>query len=173
MTPAALLVVSRALSLVALLARQVALARRGGRQPRHSQSAFAAELLRRADGAVVRAAGAHRASALWLAFQDSIILRLVTAHLPADIRELPPIELALVLNDVRNVVAGNVPPRPRVREAVRAAASEYLQLRGISRIALTVLVIVIGIIGMMIVRREDRAGVARAQSPWSASSNGC
>src|SRR6187551_3397691 len=69
---------------------------------------------------------------LWLAFQDSIILRLITEHLPAGVRELPKNELSLVLNDVRNLVAGNV-PASSVSEAARAASTEYLHLRGISR----------------------------------------
>src|SRR6478735_2700258 len=46
---------------------------------------------------------------LWLAFQDAIILRLVTDQMPAGFRSLPDNELSLVLNDVRNLVAGNVP----------------------------------------------------------------
>ena len=47
--------------------------------------------------------------ALWLMFQDAIILRLVTDHLPAGVRDLPENDLSLVLNDMRNLVAGNVP----------------------------------------------------------------
>src|SRR5688572_31726992 len=41
---------------------------------------------------------------LWIAFQDAIIIRQVTIHLPADVRSLPAAEVGLVLNDVRNVV---------------------------------------------------------------------
>src|SRR5262245_64268170 len=43
---------------------------------------------------------------IWLAFQDSIILHLVTSQLPVGVRDLPANELSLVLNDVRNFVAG-------------------------------------------------------------------
>jgi phosphate transport system permease protein len=90
---------------------------------------------------------------LWLAFQDAIILRLITDHLPAGVRQLPANELSLVLNDVRNLVAGNVPPAT-VSEAVRGAASEYLHLRGISRMALTVLVLVLTIGAALTVRAK-------------------
>ena len=88
---------------------------------------------------------------LWLAFQDAIILRLVTDHLPAGVRDLPRNELSLVLNDVRNLVAGNV-PAGSVSESVRGAAAEYMQLRGISRMALTVLVMVMAVGTMLVVR---------------------
>jgi phosphate transport system permease protein len=81
---------------------------------------------------------------LWVAFQDAIILRLITSHLPAGMRELPTNELSLVLNDVRNLVAGNV-PAATVSEAVRGAAAEYIELRGICRMALTVLVMVMAV----------------------------
>src|SRR3954468_18018876 len=46
---------------------------------------------------------------LWLTFQDAIILHLITRHLPAGVRDLPSNELSLVINDLRNLVAGNVP----------------------------------------------------------------
>src|ERR1700754_4973070 len=46
---------------------------------------------------------------VWLVFQDAIIVSLVTQHLPEGVRNLPPNDLSLVLNDVHNVVAGNVP----------------------------------------------------------------
>jgi len=88
---------------------------------------------------------------LWLAFQDSIILRLVTDHLPAGVRGLPRNELSLVMNDVRNLVAGNV-PASSVSETVRAAAVEYTRMRGISRMALTVLIMVMTVGTILFVR---------------------
>src|SRR5262245_41694138 len=88
---------------------------------------------------------------VWVAFQDAIILRLVTDHLPAGVRDLPSNELSLVLNDVRNLLAGNV-PAASVSPAVQAAGAEYIQLRGISRMSLTVLVMVMAIATILIVR---------------------
>ena len=90
---------------------------------------------------------------LWLAFQDAIILRLITDHLPAGVRELPPNQLSLVLNDVRNLVGGNV-PSANVSDSVRAAANEYVHLRGISRMALTVLILVMTIGAVLTVRAK-------------------
>src|SRR5262245_23131315 len=62
---------------------------------------------------------------VWLVFQDAIIVRLVTDQLPAGMRDLPQNELSLVLNDVRNVVAGNV-PAATASQPVQTAAAEYL-----------------------------------------------
>ncbi len=90
---------------------------------------------------------------LWLTFQDGILIRLVTAHLPADVQGLPGAELSLVLNDVRNVIAGNV-PADFVSPAAAAAATEYLQLRTISRIALTVVAFAVAIIAILVVRAK-------------------
>lgn len=90
---------------------------------------------------------------IWVAFQDAILLRFVTDHLPQGVRGLPANELSLVLNDVRNLVAGNVPPAS-VSEAVRAASAEYIHLRGISRMALTVVVLVLAIGTILAVRAK-------------------
>ncbi|HEY5807081.1 MAG TPA: phosphate ABC transporter permease family protein, partial [Povalibacter sp.] len=90
---------------------------------------------------------------LWLVFQDAIILRLITGHLPPGVRELPSNELSLVLNDVRNLIAGNV-AADDVSGPVRAAAAEYLHLRGISRMALTVLVMAMAVGAVVVVRNR-------------------
>jgi phosphate transport system permease protein len=88
---------------------------------------------------------------LWLVFQDTIILKLVMDHLPAGVRDLPANELSLVMNDVRNLIAGNLPAES-VSEAVRGAAGEYQRLRGISRMALTVLVFVMAVGATVLLR---------------------
>jgi phosphate transport system permease protein len=88
---------------------------------------------------------------VWLAFQDGILVRLITSHLPADVRALPSADLSLVLNDVRNVVAGNVAPEA-VSPAAAAAAAEYAQLRRIARIGLTALVFILAAVSIFAVR---------------------
>jgi phosphate transport system permease protein len=98
----------------------------------------------------------------WLVFQDAIILRLVTDQLPAALRDLPQNELSLVLNDMRNVVDGNV-PAASAPEPVRAAAAQYLNLRGISRMALTVLVLVM-VIGTVLLVRSKITPEVRARN---------
>ena len=99
---------------------------------------------------------------LWLVFQDAIILRLVTDQLPAGMRELPQNELSLVLNDMRNVVEGNV-PAATASEPVRAAAAQYLNLRGISRMALTVLVLLM-VVGTGLLVRSKITPEVRARN---------
>ena len=89
--------------------------------------------------------------AIWLMFQDAIIVRLVTDQLPEAVRNLSENDLSLVLNDMRNLVAGNV-PATSVSAAVQAASAEYIHLRGISRMALTVLVAVLAIGGVIMIR---------------------
>ncbi len=88
---------------------------------------------------------------VWLAFQDDIIVRLVSSHLPVEVRALPQAQFGLVLNDMRNVVAGNI-PASQVAASTAAAAAEYVHLRGIARLALTALVLSMGILAMLWVR---------------------
>jgi len=92
---------------------------------------------------------------LWWAAQDAVILQLVLANMPAATRALPESQLALVLNDLRNVVAGNVPP-DLAAPAVRAAATSYLHMQGIAELALTVVVLAVGVIGLLVVRARIR-----------------
>jgi phosphate transport system permease protein len=89
--------------------------------------------------------------AIWLMAQDAIIVRLVTDQLPEAVRNLSENDLSLVLNDMRNLVAGNV-PATSVSAAVQAASAEYIHLRGISRMALTVLVAVLAVGGVIMIR---------------------
>jgi phosphate transport system permease protein len=83
---------------------------------------------------------------LWHLFDQQVITALVTEHLPANLRDLSADQRGLVLNDVRNVVAGNV-PLAEARPAIQAAAREWLHLRDLSRIAGAVLAVSLGLIG--------------------------
>jgi phosphate transport system permease protein len=86
---------------------------------------------------------------LWIAFEPTIVQQLVIGGLPADHRSLPPERLSLVLNDIRNMVSGNVvsqDPDP----AMIAAADHLRNLQQISAAALSVVVLVIAIGGASI-----------------------
>jgi len=87
----------------------------------------------------------------WLVFQDGLLLRLVSSHLPPEVRALPASQFGLFVNDMRNVIAGNV-QASQVSPATAAAAAEYLQLRGVARTALTALVFAFGVIAVLVVR---------------------
>jgi phosphate transport system permease protein len=91
----------------------------------------------------------------WVLLQDAVITRLVIAQLPAASQALPEAQLGLLLNDLRNVVAGNVSP-DMVAPETRIAAAQYIKLRDIAELALAAIVISIGIVGMLWVRSKIR-----------------
>ena len=83
---------------------------------------------------------------LWLAFEPAVITHLVVGGLPDEVRSLPPERLNLVLNDVRNLVGGNIVSR-EVDPAMQAAADHYRHLQGIGNAALAVVVLALAILG--------------------------
>ncbi len=99
-------------------------------------------------------------TALWLFFENTIVTQMVVADLPDEIRSLSPDRLNLVINDIRNLVSGNI-VSAEVDPVMRAAADHYIHLQGISQAALTVLVLVIAISGALLalraIQREKRA----------------
>jgi phosphate transport system permease protein len=150
MTPAALLVALAALTMAAYwIGKTRSLALVGGSRGirnLHSLPSYYGML-----AAVWCALPALAVLALWVAFQDTVIVRLVTASLPPEMQRLPQSELGLLLNDVRNVVEGNV-ARESMSPPINAAAEEYARLRGVSRLALTTLVLVFGVLAIAAVR---------------------
>ena len=94
----------------------------------------------------------------WLAFESSIISSLVMAQLPKSIQSLPADRLNLVVNDIRNLVDGNIlSGEPGV--AIRGAADHYLRLRTLSRAALAVVVVVMAAGGILGVHRIISPGL--------------
>jgi phosphate transport system permease protein len=91
--------------------------------------------------------------ATWNFSQDTVISRLVIAHMPAEVQALPESELGLVLNDVRNVVDGNL-VASQVSPAAAQAAEEYQRLRGIGNTALAVLALSVALGGAAIAWRR-------------------
>lgn len=79
---------------------------------------------------------------LWLAFNDAILLGRVTAELPPDLRDLPDSELSLVVNDIKNMVAGQFVNPDRVQD-LKPAVELYAQLRETSRWMLSGLLFVV------------------------------
>jgi phosphate transport system permease protein len=93
---------------------------------------------------------------LWGAFQESIIGSLVRSHIADQALANDHARIGLFMNDVHNVLAGSV-PIDGASEPVRAAATEYARLRGIASLARTGLVLVLGIVGLWLVRRRISA----------------
>jgi len=84
--------------------------------------------------------------ALWVAFEDPIITALVVSDLPAETRALPEERLGLVVNDIKNLVSGNI-VSGQVSAEMQAAAEHYRHLQSISRAAMTVCVLVLAMLG--------------------------
>jgi len=72
---------------------------------------------------------------LWLAFENSIITQMVVAELPAAMRALDPAKLNLVVNDLHNLVSGNI-VSGTPDAAMVAAADRYRDLQSVSKIML-------------------------------------
>ncbi len=69
---------------------------------------------------------------LWLGFADRIVVDRVVAALPAALRELPEDQLGLVINDVKNLAAGQF-GNPTGRDEVAVAAELYRELQASAR----------------------------------------
>ena len=89
----------------------------------------------------------------WIAFESNIITGLVVADLPEHLRSLPPDRLNLILNDVKNLVGGNI-TSGRIDPTMQAAADHYRQLLVISHAALAVVALALAIGAALIVRSK-------------------
>jgi phosphate transport system permease protein len=99
----------------------------------------------------------------WHLFDHRIVVDTVLSHMPAATQSLPPDKLGLVLNDVRNVVEGNV-PMARAAPEVQAAAREWLRLDGLSRVAGGLLAFCVGLVGALLVWRRIHPGLRARNS---------
>ncbi|HRD66166.1 MAG TPA: phosphate ABC transporter permease subunit PstC [Candidatus Competibacter sp.] len=84
---------------------------------------------------------------LWAVLQPNIIIDLVVASMPPELRELPPDRLNLVINDLKNLVGGNIvssTPNP----AMLAAADHYRNLHVIGNAALWMVALTLAIAGI-------------------------
>ena len=87
----------------------------------------------------------------WLGLEDHIITGMVVSELPETLQNLPADRINLLVNDIQNMVTGNIVSR-EVDDVMRAAADHYRHLQNISSAALAVLVLAVGIGGMLWVR---------------------
>ena len=77
--------------------------------------------------------------AVGVTLQGPAITWIVVADLHREVRDLPPERLNLVVNDIRNLAAGNIASRKS--PAMIAAADRYVRLQGYGAVALTVAVL--------------------------------
>ncbi len=92
----------------------------------------------------------------WTSFEPLVIHHLLVAALPDAMQGQSAAETGLLLNDVRNLAAGNALSRA-VDPVMRTAADHYLALQHGSRLALSVLSIALGVLGGVIGWRQVRA----------------
>lgn len=90
---------------------------------------------------------------LWLVLDDRIITQLVIASLPEEIRNLPPQQLNLYLNQVQSTLSGVLPASD---PAIQAAADHYRSLKIISDRCLAALALAAAGIGTTWARSRIR-----------------
>ncbi len=95
---------------------------------------------------------------VWVVFQDTVLTRLVVGALPPEQTALSQAELTLVINDIKNLAAGNIVSGEET-PALRAAAGHYLELRSLSRAALTLITVILAMLGTTIVWRRINPGM--------------
>ena len=86
--------------------------------------------------------------ALWIVLQPNVITDLVVAGMPPELRNLPPDRLNLAINDLKNLVSGNIvssAPDP----AMLAAADHYRNLQIIGNASLWVVALTLAIAGII------------------------
>ena len=86
--------------------------------------------------------------ALWIVLQPNVITDLVVAGMPPELRNLPPDRLNLAINDLKNLVSGNIvssAPDP----AMLAAADHYRNLQVIGNASLWVVALTLAIAGIV------------------------
>ena len=161
MSPATLLIVLLALSSVAYyLGRKKAFAAAGGMDKiknLHSRPTYYGTLT-----AIWCGIPALLLFAFWLAFESSIITQLVVADLPDEIRSLPAARLNLVVNDIKNLVSGNI-VSGEIDPTMQAAADHYRSLQATSNAALAVVAISMATLGLVAVRAKIKP-VLRARN---------
>jgi phosphate transport system permease protein len=108
--------------------------------------------------------------ALWVSFQQGIIIDMVVAAMPPELRNLPPDRLNLMVNDLKNLIGGNfVSSNPD--PAMLAAAEHYQRLRFIGNAALWVIVLTLAVSAWPMPGATSHPSCAPAtgSSRWSMS----
>ncbi len=86
----------------------------------------------------------------WLVFESTIISDMILANLPTGIKALPADRLTLVMNDIKNLVNGNI-ISGEINPVIQSASEYYERLQSISHACLAVIVLIIAIAGFLVV----------------------
>ena len=89
----------------------------------------------------------------WLIFESSIITDLVISSLPEELKSLPTGRLNLIVNDIKNMVNGNI-VSGKIDPTMQTAADHYQSLLSTSHASLAVIVLVLAMGGMLLIRQS-------------------
>ncbi|MCG8546947.1 MAG: phosphate ABC transporter permease subunit PstC [Alphaproteobacteria bacterium] len=89
---------------------------------------------------------------LWLSLETSIVTSIVVSSLPPEQQALPPARLNLLINDIRNMAAGDAISGSANLD-LEAAAKRYKSLQSIGFGAMTVVCLALGLGGLAVGRR--------------------
>ncbi|MCC7221702.1 MAG: phosphate ABC transporter permease subunit PstC [Candidatus Contendobacter sp.] len=87
--------------------------------------------------------------AIWMVLQPGMIVDWVVAGMPPELRDLPPDRLNLMVNDLKNLVSGNI-VSSTPNAAILEAANHYRNLQTIGNAALWVVVLTLAMAGIAI-----------------------
>ena len=82
---------------------------------------------------------------VWNMFESTIITNIVVSTLPEHIQHISPDRLTLIVNDIKNLVSGNI-VSGKIDPDMQAAADYYQQLKQTSNVALSVVVLAIAML---------------------------
>ena len=89
----------------------------------------------------------------WLVLEPVIANWILSANLPEDARALSQAQLALLINDIKNLALGNIVSR-EIDPALQAAADSYANVRSIGGAAMVVLGLAIAVGGLAYGRKK-------------------
>ena len=90
---------------------------------------------------------------LWVVIKGTMLTSVVSAELSVNLTAFPEDEINLVINDVLNVVVGNI-DKSAVTAPVAAAAERYIALESLGDAAAAVVVFSLAILGLEFLRRK-------------------
>ncbi len=89
----------------------------------------------------------------WQVCEPVIMTKLVVAQLPEEIRTLPENRLNLALNDIKNLVSGNI-VSSEIKPEIEEAANLYKNLQATGNVALGVVILSLALIGAFFSRQR-------------------
>ena len=90
---------------------------------------------------------------IWQAFEPSIITNIIVSELPEEIRSLPDSRLNLVINDIKNLVSGNI-VSGEIKPEIQKAADHYKNLQNTSNAAVAVIIITLAVFCILVLWRK-------------------